>query len=146
MTLFDYEIFLPWKFTDGIEYTFPKDTTVTVAPNGRILVVKNPEAFSVHYPRVPAEIILGPYDGKLSNSGEKLELSMPGDVDDGKSYYVRVDRINYSDGSHPDDSPGSIDSWSVQPDGYGGSLTRKTAADYGNDPANWTWAYPTPGE
>jgi len=147
VTLFDYEIFLPWKFTDGIEYTFPKDITVTIAPNGRILVAKNPEAFSVRYPRVPAEIILGPYDGKLSNSGEKLELSIPGDVDDnGKRYYVRVDRINYSDGSHPDDSPGSIDPWPVQPDGYGGSLTRKTATDYGNDPANWTWAYPTPGE
>ena len=147
VTLFDYEMFLPWKFTDGIEYTFPKDFPVTMAPDGRLLIVKNPEAFSLRYPNVPAEIILGPYDGKLSNSGEKLELSMPVDVDDdGKRYYVRIDRINYSDGSHPDDSPDSIDFWPVQPDGYGGSLTRKTASDYGNDPANWTWSFPSPGE
>ncbi|UCF16179.1 MAG: lamin tail domain-containing protein, partial [Phycisphaerales bacterium] len=147
VTLFDYDTALPWKLTDGIEFTFPKDFPVTLAPDGRILVVKNPEAFSVRYPRVPADQILGPYDGKLRNSGEKLELSMPGDIDgDGRRSYIRIDRVNYSDGSHPDDSPGSIDPWPVQPDGYGGSLTRRTPAHYGNDPANWTWAFPSPGE
>ncbi len=147
VTLYDSEIALGWKFTDGIELTFPNDSRVTIVPDGRILVVKNREAFSVRYPNVPVEIIFGPYEGRLSNAGEKLEFSMPADVDnDGKSYYVCVDRVNYSDGSHPDDSPASIDRWPVQPDGYGGSLTRKTTSDYGNDPANWTWALPSPGE
>jgi hypothetical protein len=147
VTLYDYEISLGWKFTDGIEFTFPNDSPVTIVTNGRILVVKNTEAFSARYPNVPVGIIFGPYGGKLSNAGEKLELSMPGDVDDGgKGYHVCVERVNYSDGSGPGDSHASIDLWPIQPDGYGGSLTRKTATDYGNDPANWTWSYPSPGE
>jgi hypothetical protein len=111
------------------------------------LVVKNPDVFSWRYPVVPAEKILGPYDGKLSNAGEKLELSMPGDVDNyGERHYIRIDRINYSDGSHPDNSPGEFDFWPAAADGNGKSLTRWTATDYGNDPANWFAALPSPGE
>jgi hypothetical protein len=76
-----------------------------------------------------------------------LELSMPGDVDkEGVRYYIRVDRINYSDGSHPENSPSGIDLWPVGPDGYGGALKRRISADYGNDPENWTIAAPSPGE
>ncbi|MHC4424854.1 MAG: hypothetical protein ACYSYV_02015, partial [Planctomycetota bacterium] len=109
------------------------------------LVVKNPDVFSWRYPVVPAEKILGPYDGKLSNAGEKLELSMPGDVDNyGERHYIRVDRVNYSDGSHPEDSLGPVDLWPIGPDGYGQSLTRKVPADYGNDPFNWTASAPSP--
>jgi hypothetical protein len=114
---------------------------------GYILVVKNPEAFSWRYPGVPAEKILGPYDGKLSNAGERLELGMPGDVDKyGKRYYIRVDRINYSDGFHPEDCPGGVDLWPSEPDGYGKSLTRKVLNDYGNDPDNWIASTFSPGE
>ena len=110
VALFRYEKGRPWKFVDGIDYTFPEDTPVTLAPGGYLLVVKNPQAFSIRYPRVPAEIILGPYDGKLNNAGEKLELAMPGDVTSkGERSYIRIDRVNYSDGSHPDDVPGAVD-------------------------------------
>jgi hypothetical protein len=85
VTLYRYDKGEPWKFTDGVEFTFPDETPVTIAAGG--------------YPGVPAEKILGPYDGKLSNAGERLELGMPGDVDKyGKRYYIRVDRVNYSDG------------------------------------------------
>jgi len=147
VTLFSFDKGLPWKFTDGIDFTFPDELPVTIAPGEYILVVKNPEAFSLRYPRVPAEKILGPYDGKLSDAGEKLELSIPGDVDgDGQRHYIRLDRINYSDGSHPDDSPGSTDLWPAEADGYGRSLTRSRLAEYGNDPDNWIGALPSPGE
>ena len=98
------------------------------------------------YPGVPAEKIYGPYDGKLSNSGESLELSMPGDVDTaGERQYIRVDRVNYSDGSHPEDCPGRIDLWPTGPDGSGKSLTRRIFSEYGNDPDNWIASAPTPG-
>jgi len=147
ITLFRYEKGRPWKFTDGIDYTFPEDAPMTLAPGGYLLVVKNPEAFSLRYPRVPAEIILGPYDGKLSNAGEKLELAMPGDVNNkGERSYIRIDRVNYRDGSHPDDVPGAVDIWSISPDGQGASLTRMIPANYGNDPANWIGAIPSPGQ
>jgi hypothetical protein len=83
----------------------------------------------------------------LSNSGETLELSMPGDVDiEGVRHYIRIDRVNYSDGSHPESCPGLIDLWPVESDGNGASLTRKVVTDYGNDPENWIAAPPSPGQ
>jgi hypothetical protein len=146
VTLYDYETGEPWKFTDGIKFTFPIDVPVTIPSGGHLLLSRNPVAFSWRYTDVPVEIILGPYDGSLSNSGERLELNMPGDVDmEGTRYFIRIDRVNYSDGSHPDNCPGLIDLWPTDPDGQGASLIRKNAANYGNDPDNWISASPSPG-
>jgi len=146
VTLYRYDKNQPWKFTDGIDFTFPADVPVTIPAGGYLLVVKNPEAFAWRYPAVPAEKILGPYSGRLNNGGERLQLSMPGDVDEfGTRYYIRVDRVGYSDGFHPEDCPGGVDLWPTEPDGDGKSLMRKIGADYGNDPDNWTASAPSPG-
>jgi len=111
------------------------------------VIVNKPVAFSWRYPQVSAGIILGPYEGNLSNAGESLELSMPGDVDnEGVLKYIRIDRVNYSDGSHPENCPGGIDIWPVEADGNGMALTRKVPTDYGNDPENWFASAPSPGE
>jgi len=146
VTLYDYDKGEPWKFTDGVEFMFDADAPVTIPAGGHLLVVKNPTAFSLRYSSVPVQEIVGPYDGNLSNSGEKLELSMPGDIDTaGERHYIRVDRVNYSDGSHHEDAPGSLDLWPIQPDGGGKSLRRRSPADYTNDPENWAAAPPSPG-
>lgn len=146
VTLYDYEMALPWRFTDGIEYVFSDDPAVTIPGGGYLLIARDPVAFAWRYPDVPADIILGPYSGLLSNSGERLELSMPGDVDQtGELQYIRMDRINYSDGTHPDAAVGSVDSWPIEADGNGASLTRKILTDYGNNPDNWIAASPSPG-
>jgi hypothetical protein len=109
-------------------------------------VVKDPAAFGWRYPTVPSEKIRGPYDGWLNNGGERVELSKPGDVDElGTRYYIRVDRVNYSDGWHPEDCPGGIDLWPRDADGGGESLSRKVSTDYGNDVINWEAAVPSPG-
>ena len=72
---------------------------------------------------------------------------MPGDINKaGERLYIRVDRVNYSDGSNPENCPGWTDLWPTEPDGYGMSLTRRVLSDYGNDPANWTASAPTPDE
>ena len=147
VTLYRYDKGQPWKFTDGIECTFPADAPVTIGAGGYLLVVKKPAAFSWRYPDVPAGIILGPYDGNLSNVGESLELSMPGDVDEeGVRHYIRIDRVKYSDSTHPENVPGPIDLWPTDTDGYGKSLTRRISTDYGNDPGNWTAALASPGK
>jgi hypothetical protein len=147
VTLYDYAKGEPWKFTNGVDFTFPTYAPVTIDAGGYLLVVKKPAAFSTRYPAVPDEIIFGPYDGNLSNAGESLELSMPGDVDkESIRQYVRVDRINYSDGSHPEDCPGNVDLWPTEADGNGMSLTRNVPTDYGNDPDNWIAAPKSPGE
>ncbi len=61
-----------WQFTDGIDFTFPEDVPVTIPASGYMLVVKHPEAFMWRYPSVPVDSIFGPYDGNLSNAGERL--------------------------------------------------------------------------
>ncbi|MHC4535622.1 MAG: lamin tail domain-containing protein [Planctomycetota bacterium] len=146
VSLYDFDTAQPWKFTDGIDFTFPADVPVTIPASGYLLVVKDPEAFSWRYPAVPVEKILGPYNSSLNNAGERLELSMPGDIDEfGTRYYIRIDRVTYSDGSHPENSPDGIDHWPTEPDGGGESLTRKVSSDYGNDPDNWEAAIPSSG-
>jgi len=57
-----------------------------------------------------------------------------------------VDRVTYSDGSHPEDVPGDVDLWPVAADGGGKSLGRIAAELYGNDPNNWEASTPSPGE
>ncbi|MHC4726543.1 MAG: lamin tail domain-containing protein, partial [Planctomycetota bacterium] len=146
VTLYNFDTAQPWKFTDGIDFTFPADVPVTIPAGGYLLVVKDPEAFSWRYPSVPVENILGPYSGSLNNAGERLELSMPGDIDEsGELYYIRVDRVSYSDGFHPENSPDGIDHWPTTPDDGWVSLSRVSPQNYGNDPDNWTASLPSPG-
>jgi hypothetical protein len=144
VTLYDYNEAQPWKLTDGIDFTFPDSPVVTIPAGGRILVVKNPTAFNWRYPGLSA-ITYGPYDGKLDNAGERVQLGKPGDEFGGIRYYIRVDRVDYSDGSHPGGEPGDIDLWPTEADGQGKSLTRISTTLYGNDPNNWTASTPTPG-
>jgi len=81
VTLYSDATALAWKFTDGIEFTFPDDVPVTIPAGGYLLVAKHPAAFSWRYPDIPVEKIFGPFDGSLNNAGESVELSMPGEVD-----------------------------------------------------------------
>jgi len=132
-------IYVPWKLTDGIEFTFPLG--VTIPPYGYLLVVSDMTAFNAAYPGVPGGVQKFQADsGKLANDGEKVELGMPGDMDGGVRVYIRIDRINYDD-EYP---------WPTEPDGENGdgvsSLTRIDPYLYGNDPNNWQAALPTPSE
>jgi hypothetical protein len=61
-------------------------------------------------------------DGGLSNGGESIELSIPGDAE-GVRQWIRVDRVNYGDS----------DLWPVSADGQGLSLTRLDESGYGNE-------------
>jgi hypothetical protein len=141
----------PWHFTDdpenpGIEFFFPTDPPVTLASGEYLLLVGDWAAFAAMY-NVPAGVQVFEWgQGRLDNAGEKIQLSMPGDVDiEGRRQWIRVDRVNYSDGSHPDDTPGANDPWPTQADGAGYSLSRIVPSEYGNDPVNWMAAIPTPG-
>ena len=148
VTLYDYVEGAPWKFTDGIDYTFPAGSPIVVPAHEYVLVVKNPTAFTSRYGSMPGGVqVVGPYDGRLSNAGETLELGKPGDLDpqSGERYYIRADRVKYSDGWHPENCPGGVDLWPSEADGGGKSLTRKVPGDYGNDVANWQADNPSPG-
>jgi hypothetical protein len=61
-------------------------------------------------------------------------------------HYIRIDRVVYSDGQHPENCPGGVDLWPVEADGGGMALMRKVPTDYGNDPDNWLTAPASPGQ
>jgi len=147
VTLYRTDKLAPWKFTDGIDYTFSASEFATIRANGYLMVVKDLAAFITRYGSMPSEVqVCDDYDGFLSNAGERLQIGMPGDIDEfGTRYYIRIDRVTYSDGSHPEDCPGGIDLWPTEADGLGKSLSRKDPNDYGNDVANWKAAAPSPG-
>jgi hypothetical protein len=111
------------------------------------MVVKDLAAFITRYGSMPFGVqVFEGYSGWLSNAGERLQIGMPGDTDEYDTrYYIRIDRVNYSDGSHPEDCPGGVDYWPFMTDGYGYSLSRRDPNAYGNDVANWKAALPSPG-
>ena len=146
ITLAEYDneqlIDVPWWFTDsdGISFDFPLGTAM--APGEYLLLVKNEDSFDSAFHAAWTGVQIFEWGtGRLDNGGEKVQLSKPGDEIDGTRYYIRVDRVNYSDGFH---SFGE-DPWPPGPDGYGQSLTRKEPANYGNDPDSWIGADPSPG-
>jgi hypothetical protein len=145
--LYRYDKLTPWKFTDGIDYTFSAGPPIMIPANGYLIVAKDLASFIARYGSMPPGVqVLDGYDGRLSNAGERLQIGIPGDTDEyGTRYYIRVDRVTYSDGLHPEDCPGGVDLWPREADGLGKSLSRKVSSDYGNDVANWEAAVPSPG-
>lgn len=140
--------YVPWKVTEGPNYTFPLGTSIPA--NGYLIVAKDPEDFESNYGD-PGVQVLGPFedDTKLSNNGENVEISIPGDLDPNDSeirYYIRIDNVRYSDGSHHEDFPG-LDPWPKDADGGddGYSLHKINSNLYGDDVNNWYADSPTPG-
>jgi hypothetical protein len=120
--------YLPWRL-NGIGFTFPAG--VVISPGQRILVARDPAI----YASAPCPVY-GPYDGKLDNAGEQIELQIPGDHEFGKSRaWIPIEKIEYDD-ANP---------WPTSCDGEGDSLTRIDPDAYTNDVLNWQAAMPTPG-
>ncbi len=128
-----------WKFSKGIDYTFPLG--VSIPAGTHVLVVRTDPDIFRHVHGIPlTRDIYGPYTDALSNDGEKIELSMPGNPEPGFVPYIRTEKVNYSDGSHAIGN----DPWPPNADGtLGYSLHRNAPADYGNDVANWQASAPS---
>jgi hypothetical protein len=122
-----------WKL-NGLGWTFP--TNVTLGANGLLLLVAgDPPAFRERY-GVPSGVpVLGPSAGALQDSGERLELQRPDVPDPAGVPYVTLDEVRYND-RFP---------WPSVADGQGPSLQKPDPAAYGNDPAHWVAAAPSPG-
>lgn len=136
-----------WHLAGTVDFRFPAG--LTLAPDGYLLVVgfdpvKQPSVLAEFRARyaVPGDVpVLGPWQGKLLNSGETLELykpdppQRPPHPDAGFVPYVLVDRVRYSDGFP----------WPPEADGDGPSLQRQDPPGYGDDAVNWFAAGPTAG-
>ncbi len=130
---------VPWRFTEGIEFVFPVNTTIPAG--GLLIVAKNPTALKAYFgAAIPGNVpVLGPFanDTSLSNGGEKIRLSRPGDQELGLDrFWIRAEQVNYDD-----EIP-----WPLEPDGTGKVLSRIAPTIYGNDVTNWQTANPTPGQ
>ncbi len=137
VTLFDSSSSTAWQFTSGIEYEFPALSTIALAPGERLVITGNIPAFNSQF-TVPAETQLLEWTtGKLSNSGEAIQLGRPGPTDASNFIqYVRVDRVNYEDAAP----------WPTAPDGNGPALTKVAEKEYGNDYINWSALDASPGD
>lgn len=148
VTLFDFNASLPWRFRDnsGIEFAFPSDIPLTIQAGEHLLLVRN-EALVRRSFSIPTNVqVLQWGSGRLANSGETIYLLKPGDIDEaGTRYWIEVESITYSNGSHPEDFENGIDPWPTEADGRGLSLNRLFPSRYGNDPANWQATIVTPG-
>jgi hypothetical protein len=130
-----------WRLRSAVDFDFP--TNISIPPGGFLLVVSfdpvldtvSLEAFRAVYALDPGVPLVGPYVGKLANSEEKIELKRPDSPDTNQVPYLEVERVHYYD----------VDPWPPSADGLGLSLQRVEASLYGNDPANWMAAAPTPG-
>jgi hypothetical protein len=147
VTLFGADANEPWRLSvdGGPDFWFPRDDPVTLLADEYVLLVRDTDALRTY--QVPADVKVfawGP--GKLDNGGAEIRLLKPGDVDlNGIRYWIEVDRVRYSDGSHADELPGRIDPWPQEADGLGPSLNRMWPSRYGNDPNNWQATIPSPG-
>lgn len=134
-----------WRLRRGIDFNFPPNTIV---PAGGYLVLVNFDPVNDPASRTTftntygaGMTLMGPYIGRLSNSGEDVEIrkpdapqTVPG-PDFGLVPYIVVDRVDYRD----------VYPWPQVADGSGWSMSKVTSTLYGNEAFNWQGNPPTPG-
>lgn len=133
-----------WKI-EGINMEF--GATDVIPANGRILLIPAVledvviDGWGVDMVRssfkIPAEVKIYAYTGKLSNRGETIAIKEPYSVSaEGKFFYIWHDATLYSD------------AWAglTDADGAGFSLQRKDPSIMGYGPSAWKAAEPTPGK
>ncbi|MGV3773611.1 MAG: lamin tail domain-containing protein [Verrucomicrobiales bacterium] len=64
-----------YTFQEGISFTFSTNGIQTLAPGGRVLVVKNKAAFLERYPNIDPNLIAGEFSGSLAFAGETISLT-----------------------------------------------------------------------
>ena len=130
-----------WRLRNAVDFDFPPGTVIP--PGGYLLVVSfDPflepaalAAFRTNYALGTGVVLVGPYAGKLDNANETIELKRPDVPNTNEVPYLLVERVHYADAAP----------WPPAADGTGLSLQRLDAAAFGDDPANWVAAAPTPG-
>jgi len=103
-----------WTIAGGIDYRFPENTVI--AGGSYLVVASSPVDLTA---ATGVTNVVGPFTGRLSNSGEKLELRNNNDR--------LMDELDY----------GTEDTWPCAPDGAGPSLAKIDEDGPASDPANW---------
>src|ERR1019366_2105154 len=84
-----------WQFTSGVTFTF---SSVNIAPNGYLVVARNPASLFAEYTNLNSGNTVGNYGGKLSHNGELVRLSQPQTLYGTNAIWVAEDEVTYSTG------------------------------------------------
>ena len=103
-----------WVLDGGVKFTFPDKTIVP--GRGHIVIAADPAALE----GVAGSAVLGPFEGRLSNAGERLVLYNNDDR--------RMNVVDYGDNGD----------WPVGPDGGGVSLSKGNQLGGSHLSENWT--------
>jgi hypothetical protein len=129
-----------WRLRDAVDFRFTSSHSIPAG--GNLIVVSfdpqtNLTALAQFRTRYGSNLFLvGPYSGKLDNSGESVELVRPDTPQtNGTVPQILVEKVVYQDRGL----------WPINADGLGMSLQRVSASGYANDPTNWIAAAPAPG-
>ncbi|HEY2951819.1 MAG TPA: lamin tail domain-containing protein [Verrucomicrobiae bacterium] len=122
-----------WKFTDGIDFTIPNNTTIPV--DGYLVIARKAARLRTNYLNLNSANTVGDYDGNLSNGGERLALARPttqtftntNNVVITLTNYVVVNEVTYGDGGR----------WGHWADGGGSSLELIDPRSDNRQAANW---------
>jgi len=114
-----------FRFTNGIDYTFPPNTIIPAT--GYILLAETPDSLSNSFRRIPDETQLFQYAGSLDSDGDTLILE--------SGTGIEIDRVKYKD-----EFP-----WPISPDGDGASMQLVNAKVDNDLGGAWAGAFPTPG-
>ncbi len=119
------------SFSAGVRYEFPEGAILPPGALG-VLVVDH-DAFLERYPDIDRGVIMGTYDGNLSNNGEILTIIDP--------HGATITDVTYDDGPP----------WPSEPDGLGPSLVPIDPSGNGDPtkPSSWraSWFHDgSPGE
>ena len=102
-----------WRLAGGITYLFPSGTVL--AGGAQLVIAAKPAALV----ELGVTNVLGPFQGRLSNSGETLELR--------NNNQRLMDVLSY----------GTDSEWPVSPDGHGPSLAKFQETSATAPPENW---------
>ncbi len=126
-----------WQLSRGADYAFGN---VSIPAGGYLVVAANVTAFNQANPGVAN--VVGGWDGRLSNSGEDIELE--------DASGARVDIVNYNEqGEFGVRQRWTVDSrgweWFAEHDGLGKSLELRNASLDNDQGQNWAASVPSGG-
>ncbi len=120
-----------WELANAIEFTFPADFVLRAGASVHVSSVE-PSQFRAQYEFDTTVRMLGPFEGRLNNAGESVQLlrpdppqTLPPDI--GLVPYILVEKVKYS----------STDPWPVMPEHGGIPIQRVNLSAYGNTARNW---------
>ncbi len=102
-----------WRLAGGVTFIFPEGTVIP--GGGHLVVALQPEALR----SIGVSNVVGPFQGRLSNAGERLELR--------NNNNRLMDAVDYGV-----DRP-----WPVAPDGHGPSLAKRTPLLPSDPASSW---------